>query len=304
MIDYIRVTIPFPHSVGDCPNSMADYAYQIAKDVMSSGKIIELARGSYGYHHSYSVHGSGRVMWGEARMGVCVELPGTALRTWESHNDGCGASSLLGYLLVFRVNSKVTRLDVAIDTDLVHIHQFRDAARAGKIVCASKNVRYLESFSDEGDTLYIGSRTSDRMLRVYNKAVEQNMEPGIVLTRVELETKGGLAQATASALIDGRVTEQEVIASYADFRELDATRTNKRTRCSWWDAILESATKVVLAGKTALVETVERKLAWVQRSVAPTLALLSIVLGSTDWLRLEVQCALERVSEADLALLA
>jgi len=302
VIDYIRLTVKFPASVGDCPNSMADYAYAIARDVHTTGEIVSLSRGSYGYTNGFSVCGSGRVMWGEARMGVCIELPGTALSTWVASNDGADSLSLLGYLLAFRINARITRIDCALDTFDIHIHTFRDAARSGQIVTPGKTVRYLESFSDAGDTLYVGSRTSDRMLRVYNKSVEQGSDLPI-WTRVELEIKGELANLAAMSLIDGKVSIQDLIVSFCDFRLLDATRTNNRTRCSWWASFLGDCSRVVLLSKTALHDTLEKKLAWIQRSIAPTLALVSMIMGSTDWMKFEVQHALDRISPKDLALI-
>jgi len=302
MLDYIRLTVKYPASMPDCPNTMADYAYRIARDIHTTSPVVD-GHGSYGYTHGFTILGVARVMWGDYRMGVCIELSGTALRTWESHNDGADALSLLAYLLVFRPSARVTRIDCAIDTDQLHIHTFRDAVREGKLVTRSQTIRYLESFSDSGDTLYVGARQSDRLLRIYNKAVEQGVTD-TVWTRVELESKGELAHLTAIALVDARCTESDLIASFVDFRELDNKRSNLRTRCAWWDALMSGAQSLTLRTKTALHDLVQRKMKWIEKSVAPTLALLSMVLGSTDWMKFEVQAALDRIDPKHYALIS
>lgn len=64
------------------------------------------------------------------------------------------------------------------------------------------SIRHIRSFGD-GDTLYVGSRSSDRFIRVYNKSIESANEPeynGCV--RVECEFKGALANAAYGRVVD------------------------------------------------------------------------------------------------------
>jgi hypothetical protein len=50
---------------------------------------------------------------------------------------------------------------------------------------------YISGYGD-GDTFYVGSRSSERFIRIYNKGAQSGQEASI---RVEVELKGGLAEA-------------------------------------------------------------------------------------------------------------
>jgi hypothetical protein len=87
---------------------------------------------------------------------------------------------------------RLTRLDLCVsvgrEIDLGHWYA-RQRAEGEKIKAANIN----------DETLYIGSRKSDRFWRVYNKALEQDI-PG-PLYRIELELKGDRARQAKRLLI-------------------------------------------------------------------------------------------------------
>ena len=93
----------------------------------------------------------------------------------------------------------VSRLDVAIDSkpggmlpDLVRL------CRAGHQITHAQRWSVIEG-SEGGQTLYIGSRTSERMMRIYDKAAQMKDKPGL-WDRIELEVKGDAALRLARAL--------------------------------------------------------------------------------------------------------
>lgn len=103
-----------------------------------------------------------------------------------------------------------TRLDAAFDVTEAGetVIQLADTYRAkhGLEGARAFNLRA----SRAGDTLYIGSRHSERFLRVYDKAAEQHAEGYWV--RVELEMKGAVAKAWMGALTKGaRAVAGEVV---------------------------------------------------------------------------------------------
>lgn len=100
-----------------------------------------------------------------------------------------------------RVN--VTRLDFAIDVvDGFSPQEFQDRFERGEIQSSAKKITVIESReegSSLGKTVYLGSRKSERFLRVYDKGLETGK--GGSWTRIEIELKQGVATAVARAMV-------------------------------------------------------------------------------------------------------
>jgi len=91
------------------------------------------------------------------------------------------------------VGMRATRLDLALD--VLTENTFAEDLNCWSIVSsrASTFISTHEKNKSRGFTLYVGSRKSERFLRVYDKSVEGNLDyPGVV--RFELELKGSLAR--------------------------------------------------------------------------------------------------------------
>lgn len=103
-----------------------------------------------------------------------------------------GKTSERAYSVLSRISQpdvKVTRIDIAIDIKLRErvlglCRRVKDS-NDGRV-----NMSLVESLT--GDTLYVGSRESDKMLRIYDKSSEYGEELGMVY-RWELEAKGDTA---------------------------------------------------------------------------------------------------------------
>lgn len=131
------------------------------------------------------------VMFSPARedMGIHVVLSGSALR----RISGEEAIQYAAY-----ANGRVTRLDVALDVGTsFDFRGLYDAGRAGLLDTKARKCSVIEA--DSGTTVYIGSRSSESMLRVYDKAAEASLASP--MTRIELEIKGQKANAVAQYLI-------------------------------------------------------------------------------------------------------
>lgn len=115
-------------------------------------------------------------------MGVHVQLPGQAL-------------ALLGVpqsLATCReMEGKVTRIDIAVD-----VRGQSDAADIyGALLSKSAVTRAAKHslmVGNTGKTVYVGSRASERFLRVYDKAAQTETEGN--WTRIEMECKGRVAR--------------------------------------------------------------------------------------------------------------
>lgn len=123
-----------------------------------------------------------------AKMGVCIDIGGSACRQLESHLDKYHMSILdwLERLLYRYPDMKVARVDLTMDflkkmpgvTPLAVYRQFIH----GDIKCVTHAWDYNDSGDDRdgshGATLYIGKRTADFMIRIYDKQKERYYQHG------------------------------------------------------------------------------------------------------------------------------
>lgn len=167
------------------------------------------------------------VMFSPARedMGIHVVMSGSALR----RISGEEALQYAAY-----ANGRITRLDVALDVGVsFDFRGLYDACRAGLLDTKARKCSVIDS--DSGTTVYIGSRASESMLRVYDKAAEANLPSA--LTRLELEIKGQKANAVAQYLIKhGLANIPAIIRAFCDWP------TDKK-----WQQIFESVPKLGLS---------------------------------------------------------
>lgn len=197
-----------------------------------------------------------------------------------------GFSERLGYILIMSgsdANSlydkirpgpmRVTRLDLCVDIALI-----KPAALAQENYnlweLRGKKIPQYRLYKGRagGDTLYVGSRQSPQMGRLYDKGVETGLtEPG-KFWRFEVEYKKPLS---------GQVYEK-----IAPRLPTDRANAIKATVGTWYDMrgvvspvdiIKEDAIEVTVEKR---ITTRDRKLAWLRTQVAPSVAqLVSAGLG-------------------------
>lgn len=90
------------------------------------------------------------------------------------------------------VGMRASRIDIALDVKVSEL--FAEELHCWSLI-SQRRATYIathENRKRKGFTLYVGSRKSERFLRVYDKSVESNLlEPNII--RFELELKGSVA---------------------------------------------------------------------------------------------------------------
>jgi DNA relaxase NicK len=200
----------------------------------------------------------------------------------EVKGQACQAAGLLALARYFRCLEgmfpgywRATRLDLAWDGVPFTPGQAFEAAKAGHVRTWAKR----ESLGwhdkplspDEGSTCELGSRPSERFLRVYDKRGP---------TRCELELKGERAAAVAAQLAGLPAREWAPVAlghlrDFVDFvdRESDAN-LSRAAPLPWWSAFVGRAAKAGLRLVHEVVPTLERSRDWFRRQVGPTLAVL------------------------------
>ena len=248
--------------------------------------FVPMERGAFGYTSGFRC-GNVTVLHGDARMGVHVSISGQGCRELEARGLVANWGAFLGAWRA--AGAKFTRLDVAADdrAGLLTIGRIRQAIDEGNVVSRWRSCRFLESRSlvsgeVDGETLYFGSRSSEKFARFYNKG--QQIGEGESFVRMELQVKNDQAEALASLIVAGGNLGDVlagVVRAMVDFKVPGAHSQRERwASADWWTAFLGQVEKLRLT-VAPVVRTAQEVYGWVRRQVAPSLALLVDVSG--DW---------------------
>lgn len=259
---------------GTCCRAAAEVVDIVSRHLF--GLHLEpLERGMWTYTRS-AVEAStkARVLWSPERLEVCVNLPGEAC-------EMLGTAGVLA--LVRELGLKLTRFDVAWDTDVLTPDTVRAAHTAGDCVSHTKYHKWMQD--PEGSTFYLGKRGSDsdvRLLRVYDRRGP---------TRVELELHGKRAQMLW-AVLDGAELEDwsagalAYLVDFVDFRARSAdVNVGRCPRLDWWEDFTDGAGRLALP-LPRKAPTLDSTQEWLESQVAPALSLVvDAVPDATGWLR-------------------
>jgi hypothetical protein len=196
---------------------------------------------------------------------------------------------LLTRLRMWSTRCAVARLDLAVDgVPFTPADAYR-AVRAGHTVAWVKRGRdgvvghawHSSNRDGEGTTLYIGRRTSQRCMRIYDRRGP---------TRVELETKDAYAEAVARELVERRGDNVELgrfvvgsLREFCDFGVQDGAHGSRDVELlPWWRALVDQAERIgplVVDRRRHL--SVDRTLYWLERAVVPSLAMVDTCYGDS-----------------------
>lgn len=183
------------------------------------------------------------LLYGGSREDVCVELSGTGCRTVEEVSGN--TYDWFGFLRGFqediqRRDVNVSRLDIAGDDHEGILNYRRMTMHCRRRRYISKARWRMWTDGDE-QAIYFGSPSSDRRLRIYNKALEQGIDDHWI--RAEMQMRN--TNAVSFLLNWFRV--EDVGSCYAgvlrDFLRFTTTAPEGKNhaRCEitpWWDAFL------------------------------------------------------------------
>jgi len=206
-----------------------------------------------------------------------VQVPQSAL-------DGLGWDGGLELMaqLVRGFRVRPSRLDVYVDDHARTADPLDvlEALRAGNARTHVKKWRQITD-SDDGMTVYVGSRTAECMVRVYRKWAESgDPDAGV---RWEMETKGDRAALVADLMIDAHDTAGErfvsLLRAFVDFVDRDEqTRGDRAPLLGWWAALVANVARATVR-LGVVPDTFARRVRWLRKSVAPTLAVLVATMG-------------------------
>lgn len=198
------------------------------------------------------------ISWTSKRddMGVNVLFTGRPLK--EIHDRGYNTFEMLKAL--FEAEFKFSRIDLAIDIFDVKIdlEELQRAPRTGSVNKLPVLIKDGPN-CEEGATLYVGSWQSDKFIRIYDKAGEQELS-GMLWYRCELVVKGKTATKIVAKIIlmtdneVGKFTQGVVLGMYNPENEtfqsaMDATpervSSTKDTSHNTYDWLMSSVSKTL-----------------------------------------------------------
>ena len=187
-------------------------------------------------------------------MGVHFIYSGSALGAIGKARDDGGLSVLKEHV---ERGDKCTRIDLAIDVrnDEAIILQLKHAVQRADFIGTARKLSIIENTTDDGCTIYAGSRQSERFVRIYNKAAQ--LHEGGWWTRIEAEVKGDSARAIARAILGAGAGGLGVVAKSVVKRVVDFD-------CPAWKAVMEGPSLPVGTPKATDKQTE----AWILGQVA------------------------------------
>lgn len=262
----------------------------------------QLDKGGLGYKDQL-INNNIRIYFnGNKGMGINTSISGRGCRYMES--QGINLWSLV-FGLAQSAKINITRLDLALDTDIKLIDKIRRDIDDKKYISKSRSISYIcksGKDSTRTETIYLGSRSSDLMIRIYDKAVEQGIDE-IDWERWEIVLKKEKIIEAIPLLKKGiSQTFRNILYTY--FRPINKIESNKsRSKVeSWYMKFLGQVEKVSLYREPSQ-KTIEDKWAWVEKQVAPTLSLLALAFDNTDFLSGLALGNTERIKQKDLELI-
>lgn len=194
---------------------------------------------------------------GRPEMGTHVSFTGRSLRSLSE--GGIDALDMLRWSL--KEGGKATRIDLAIDVfdEVIDIVALAGTKRIKAEPGSARKWKFYKG-DDGGCTAYIGSRKSDKFLRIYDKAIESG-KIDRPWTRFELEIKGDAAKVVAAefaALREGEHAAYIKGVMRAMFNPDDA----------FYQRLMSAPSVKVKTDK----DTDDNTLEWLMNSVSKTLA--------------------------------
>ena len=239
IIDWVSISSPY-----------FDFAGMIELLGMSDCNFSD-TYGMHGYRFrktfdGVNIHYGGNV---EKNPGVWLEMSGQGCRTFETY--GNGDFRLLFELCLAEPKNHLTRLDIACDVfdKSLDIDTMIDYAQQGNLVTKFRTGDVERGIlANNGKCLVFGSRSSELLLRIYDKKAERKRDDIDSWLRLELQMRDDQALSFVLNLKD-ETLEKTVTTNY--FNLLNSyirfvkpgTDSNKRRwkTCQWWQDFIQSA---------------------------------------------------------------
>lgn len=200
----------------------------------------------------------------------------------------------------------ITRLDIAIDdkgANYYTMEELQNIFESGLYVSRFKKYRFVKEASKKslhGFTIYLGSRKSNLMFRIYDKKLQcKKKNPDCSeWVRWEIELHDERATMVALMLIGGAKLSSLAIGVLSNYLRLIQRDNVRDSRCSAsekWDRFLNGIEKIRIC-QPERKKTLDDKKDWIERQIAPTIAAIYHADGDLEFIYKMVQCGTFRMS--------
>jgi len=215
-------------------------------------------RGLDGYRNRLTFGGISLCFDGNPGMGSCLNMSGQGCRTFETFGTG----DFDGLFRLFAGNPdtyNMTRLDVAFDdhTGILPMDELFQDALDREYVCKAHKVFPQCEIDDTreptGKTLYFGTKKSDIMFRIYDKAYERGIDDGTHWVRVEMQLRRDRALAFVCQPEPIGQRFRGVLVNYVRF--VDDNGDSNRWRWpmkDYWAALIDGVARIRLYVKPGM----------------------------------------------------
>lgn len=267
LIDYLAFTFPV-----DRFSDISDIAIFLNMPIEGFAE----AKGGSGYLKRLVCGNIHLLYEGTPGMGYHIRFTGQGCREYEKINGGDWISF---FKEILNKGGHFTRVDSAVDvySGELDIEIIKDKIVRRDLVTRFSSTTCIESHDlsrpgIDGFTVSFGRRSSDAMIRIYDKANEQHVDYSWI--RCELEVKNKRADKFISALIDGESfghVTASVIMNYLNFKDPSFDSNKSRWSTSvFWLSFLDGVSRLALTIKAA-ERTIEKKKEWLYKQVSATL---------------------------------
>lgn len=187
---------------------------------------------------------------GEDDMGICFEISGQGCRALETFGQ-INWLQLLTFLMDETNEIKITRLDLAFDDHTGILDKLRLRLDTDDGNYRSKFRTWEIRYGNHGFSIYHGSKQSQVMVRIYDKAAERGLLDGTHWIRVELQ----LREENAAGAIKAYLQHQElgkvfggILATYLVYCEESNDSNKSRWQpTDYWQALISGAERIRIA---------------------------------------------------------
>lgn len=189
---------------------------------------------------------------GEDDMGVCVEISGQGCRALESFGD-IDWLVFLAFLMEDTNEFNITRLDLAFDDHTGILDKLRLQIDTDEHNYRSKFRTWEIRYGSNGFSIYHGSRHSQALIRIYDKAAERGLLDGTHWIRVEIQLRDGNASGAIRAYLDKKdlgAVYGGMLATYLVYlEECNDSNISRWPVADYWNDLIRDSERIHIAAK-------------------------------------------------------
>lgn len=242
------------------------------------------------YYDKISIHFNGR-----EDMGVWCEMSGQGCRAFETHGHG-DYYYLFNEILSHGKEMNITRLDIAYD-------DHKGILDINTLCLDTYNQNFVSRFNDweviyssKGNSILHGSKSSEIIVRIYDKAKERKMDDDVHWIRVELQLRRDRALSFINQFVMDQVGDEVnfdligkafsgVLNNYLRYVEPNFSDCNKKRweLRDYWEQLLTSSCVVKLFQKPGTDYNLEHLERFVFKQAGNAIATYLEIMGEDDF---------------------